>query len=95
MILSDKEIIGIKDYAELIGKLRLIAKDCNWQLLEDAADTIDELRRDAARYRWLREQHWSDKTLTVTKSKYVEFGRLTYSLEMLDQAIDAAIKESK
>jgi len=30
--------------AELIGKLRLIAKDCHWQLLEDAADTIDKLR---------------------------------------------------
>ena len=41
--------------AELIGKLRLIAKDCHWQLLEDAADTIDELRRDAERYRWIKE----------------------------------------
>ena len=41
----------MKDYAELIGTLRLIAKDCHWQLLEDAADAISELQEDAARYR--------------------------------------------
>lgn len=86
MILSDDETIGIKDYAELIGKLRLIAKDCHWQLLEDAADTIDELRRDAERYEWLRSMHnGGDEMWFVYGAKSDD----------LDTDIDAAIKESK
>ena len=47
----------MKDYNELIGTLRLIAKDCHWQLLEDAAEAIRELQQDAARYRWLRDNN--------------------------------------
>ena len=87
MILSDDEIIGIKDYAELIGKLRLIAKDCHWQLLEDAADTIDELRRDAARYRWLRDNPWNGTEVENVINCHL--------YAVWDRVIDAAIKESK
>ena len=87
MILSDKEIIGIKDYDELIGKLRLIAKDCHWQLLEDAADTIDELRRDAARYRWLRDNPWNGTEVENVINCHL--------YAVWDRVIDAAIKESK
>ena len=92
MIISDKEIIGIKDYAELIGKLRLIAKDCHWQLLEDAADTIDELRRDAERYRWLRDND-PNKVMSVNTNERIN----RFFPNQLDEAIDyhAAIKESK
>ena len=97
MILSDDEIIGIKDYAELTGKLRLIAKDCNWQLLEDAADTIDELRRDAARYRWLRLEH--DRTDPLGRMCWKRYDNRNGSewceVVDIDAAIDAAIKESK
>ena len=88
MILSDDEIIGIKNYADLIGKLRLIAKDCRWQLLEDAADTIDELRRDAARYRWLKENIRGGSFGT-------SIGWFTDDISEWDEDIDAAIKESK
>ena len=88
MILSDKEIIGIKNYAELIGKLRLIAKDCHWQLLEDAADTIDELRRDAGRYRWIKENIRGGSFGT-------SIGWFTDDISEWDEDIDAAIKESK
>ena len=86
MILSDDEIIGIKDYDELIGKLRLIAKDCHWQLLEDAADTIDELMRDAARYRWLKENIRGGSFGT-------SIGWFTDDISEWDEDIDTAIKE--
>ena len=45
MILSDDEIIGIKDYAELIRKLEILAVDMHWQLLHDSAEAIRELVR--------------------------------------------------
>ena len=45
MILSDKEIIGIKDYAELIRKLEILAVDMHWPLMAEAAEAIRELVR--------------------------------------------------
>ena len=92
---------------ELIGKLRLIAKDCHWQLLEDAADTIDELRRDAARYRWLRlRPDWFDWDIVVQPSLPIDHPAhdnealkidcaLDFVMCVFNEAIDAAIKESK
>ena len=92
MILSDDEIIGIKDYAELIRKLEILAVDMHWPLMAEAADTIDELRRDAARYRWLRDND-PNKVMSVNTNERIN----RYFPNQLDEAVDyhSAIKESK
>ena len=50
---------------------------------------------DAARYRWLRGQHWDSSSLcVVTDPKInVRLGTHCPSGTLLDQAIDAAIRE--
>lgn len=64
--------------------------------------TIAELRaklegaeRDAERYRWLREQHWGKASVSVVMQpkKAVKLGYDCPSLQRLDDAIDAAMKE--
>ena len=87
MILSDDEIIGIKDYAELIRKLEILAVDMHWPLMAEAADTIDELRRDAERYRWLRDNPWNGTEVENVINCHL--------YAVWDRVIDAAIKESK
>ena len=47
----------MKDYAELIRKLEILAIDMHWPLMAEAADAIRELQQDAARYRWLRDNN--------------------------------------
>lgn len=47
-------------------------------------------RRDAERYRWLREQNWSDGKVTVTRPGSVKLGHDTFSRERLDSVIDEA-----
>ena len=49
----------------------------------------------AARYRWLREQHWDDSVLCVTThpKQNLRLGAYCPSGELLDAAIDAARKE--
>lgn len=91
MIISDDEIqIICERNPEPWYDDRDFARAIEAKVLEKLSDKL----RDADRYAWLREQHWSDDTLTVTKPDCVKLGSLTYSLGMLDQAIDAAIKES-
>lgn len=55
------------------------------------------LETDAARYFKLRAGHWSDgdQTLVVVRSKSLRVGVQTYSAEKLDEAIDAALKETQ
>ena len=69
-----------------------------------AADMIEKLReelaaekKDAERYRWLREQHWSKSKLCAVKdpSDAVKIGYSCPSLGMLDEEIDAAMKEQQ
>ena len=52
-----------------------------------------ELVKNAARYRWLREQHWSDSKFAVVSNPKtaVNLGSICPSRERLDEAIDAAI----
>lgn len=47
---------------------------------------------DAARYRWLRKQHWSDGVMAVAVNpkEAVKLGHYCPSLELLDEAIDEA-----
>lgn len=57
----------------------------------------DELRKDAERYRWLREQSWDAGELCiVSQPKHaVKLGHDCPSLFRLDAAIDAAIAQGK
>ena len=53
----------------------------------------ERLRKDAERYRWLREQHWNESYFAVVcfPKKSVRLGADCPSLLRLDEAIDAAM----
>jgi len=53
---------------------------------------LEPYKRDAERYRWLREQHWTNGTLTVAKPEDVMLGRMTYSDKYLDETIDQVME---
>ena len=52
---------------------------------------LEALERAAQRYRWLREQHWSDGKVTITRPGSVELGHDTFSGGRLDLVIDEAL----
>lgn len=54
-------------------------------------DDIEQLRRDAERYRWLRSQHWTNGNLAVIRTSSLQLGTQTYTAERLDAQIDVAI----
>jgi hypothetical protein len=59
---------------------------------------IEAAERDAARYRWLREQHWHNSSLHVLSNPNKHHNLLGLdcpSGERLDFAIDAAIAKGK
>ena len=71
--------------------------------LRDLADQLEALtakrdsyKKDAERYQWLRKQHWNDSDFCVVSApKFnVHLGTICPSNEMLDGAIDAAIKRA-
>ena len=49
---------------------------------------IDQDATDAARYRWLRSQHWEEGTLSVVSAKRVLPGSDCPSYRRLDEIID-------
>lgn len=55
---------------------------------------LTELEKDAGRYRWLREQHWSDSTLAVicNPTCNVLIGTYCPSKDLLDEAIDGLME---
>ena len=57
--------------------------------------TPDEL--DAARYRWLRAQRWNESAIAVVvdPKQNVRLGAYCPSEELLDAAVDAAMKITK
>lgn len=56
-------------------------------------ERIEALEKDAARYRWLREQHWSEKGMCVVRqAESVRLGSFCPSGEILDAEIDAAMQ---
>ena len=59
--------------------------------------TSDSDSTDAARWRWLRAQHWSESKLCVVTNpkESIYLGSSCPSLELLDSAIDAAIAATK
>lgn len=56
----------------------------------------EQLRKNAERYEWLRSQHWSDGQLAVVANAKanVRLGANCPSHELLDAAIDAAMREA-
>lgn len=54
---------------------------------------VEQLERDAKRYRWLRKQHWYDGKLSVVEDVKSNALPGTYcpSLEILDMKIDQAM----
>jgi hypothetical protein len=51
---------------------------------------IEELRKDAERYRWLRQQHWESGKFGVVENpkEAIKLGRFAPSGLQLDEAID-------
>ena len=62
-----------------------VLRDCGWERV----DGIEALRRDAERYRWLRERAWFQFEF---EGRYGDSGE---TVQELDAAIDAAMKEDK
>ena len=84
--------------AECIERNRRDA-DAVLELLRKAREELEAAQKEAARYRALREMHWSESPMVVvTKPKAsLRLGAECPSRERLDEAIDAAIaaKEGK
>lgn len=64
--------------------------------IDDAADELEALRKDAERYRWLRACSWYASPLAVVEDpkKAVKIGYLCPSMENLDVRIDASMKDN-
>lgn len=84
----------------------LIGEDCVKEVhLEENVEAIldcrsqasDDDKRDAQRYRWLREQHWSDGGIAVVRysEKNVRIGTQCYSERLLDEMIDEALAKEQ
>jgi hypothetical protein len=60
---------------------------------DEALRQLEEAKKDAERYRWLRARHWSDSPLCVVANPKaaVRLGHECPSGERLDAAIDSAI----
>lgn len=88
-----------------VARLRAALEHCQSQAGPDScADVLvqceelrrenAELRKDAERYQWLRNQHWNESTLFVVAGGWsvVALGVDCPSGERLDAAIDAAME---
>lgn len=78
--------------ADLIhkGLIATMAESFNMQFSQ-----MEQDRKDVERYRLLRSMHWTDHKLTVTTPDAVHLGRQTYSMELLDAAIDAELAKAE
>ena len=58
---------------------------------------VESMKKDAARYRWLRKQNWFDSDIAVVRSpnESIKIGYDCPSTERLDDYIDNEMKESK
>lgn len=77
---------GIQQAQKAIGDFR------------DAYPQLCEMNRDAARYRWLREQHWNESHLYVLSNPRKRANLLGLdcpSGSRLDEAIDAALAKEQ
>jgi hypothetical protein len=72
-------------------RLLSITKDSYRQGADASADALD-----AARYRWLRQQHWNEAPLCVVRHprQAVKLGHDCPALDRLDAAVDEAMASS-
>lgn len=56
------------------------------------AEQIEQMAKDAARYRWLREQKFPEATWAIDEWNLKDGTRTQYWFEAADAAIDAAMK---
>ena len=84
----------------------LIGEDCVKEVhLEENVEAIldcrsqasDDDKRDAQRYRWLREQHWSDNVVGIVRhpGEVLKTGTVCYSDASLDRLIDEALAKEQ
>jgi len=57
----------------------------------------DDDKRDAQRYRWLRNQHWSDNVVGIVRhpGEVLKLGTVCYSDASLDRLIDEALAKEQ
>lgn len=60
-------------------------------------ERVRELEKDAARYRWLRAQHWTTEAICVVTSPRdnTKLGAWCPSRDMLNEAIDMTMEAGK
>lgn len=58
---------------------------------------VQQLCKDAERYRWLREQHWHNSSVAIVckPKENVKLGSTCLSHELLDSMIDSEIAKEK
>jgi Lar family restriction alleviation protein len=81
---------------EASGPWRMTAREAveHWQARAIEAEVRAELEQDARRYRWLRTQHWHDNKMCIVlrPKENIRLGADCPSRDLLDEAIDAAIR---
>lgn len=80
---------------DIVERLRTMAAECGVIDCNEAADEIERLRLDAARYRWLRSQTLDDPEIwiAVDSAKHPSrWGLGGDDPDGCDAAIDAAMK---
>ena len=62
----------------------------------EAGEPVQDVEKDAARYRYLRSQHWTDNTWAVVHHprQSLQLGSYCPNEHILDADIDAAIKDA-
>lgn len=87
-------ITGLSAEAPAIRNQAAILINDTIAALASAAEVPSPDKADAARYRWLRSQHWSAGAYCVAKPAALKLGVLTYSMERLDAIADEGITRS-
>ena len=89
-----EEVVELFDSAITARHPHEILRDIRAALAAPATAPDEQLRKDSERYRWLRSQHWSDGQLSVVVNAKasVRLGANCPSHELLDEAIDSAMK---
>lgn len=83
----------MSDYGDLVRRLRGLYVQHGTNYVQQAADAIEALQRDAARYRWLRDRvsiGWNGSAYQAVISFRIPWGQVM----TLDVAIDAAMKDA-
>lgn len=102
---TTKDLLKDTDPAVLADKMQPLIEQLIRNELEEcvsATETAvqppsDDDKRDAQRYRWLREQHWSDNVVGIVRhpGEVLKLGTVCYSDASLDRLIDEALAKEQ